>query len=552
MINFEPITLNQKSLYEKYLCNNPGHGCEYSFTNLYMWGLQKAAILHDHMVLYSEFDNHCFYPFPVGTGDKKAVLEAIFSDAKERGLCCCLTGLSEESKNTLEQLYPNQFYFHADRSGFDYVYDINDLADLKGRKLHRKRNHLKHFKKNHPDYTLEPISDSNLDEVKEFITKWYQNKLAENPDGDYHNEQAALVKALSHYKELEMEGLVLKEYGVLLGFTLGSQMAHDTYDVHYEKACGDIDGAYTTINSEFANYIRNKHPHIKYLDREEDMGIPGLRKAKQSYFPHHMIKKYRALPLNHSYSFAEPTNTSIPKLRSLWKEAFSDTDAYLNSFFTTAFDYKRCRIATVNEELVAALYWFDCSVDGHPMAYIYGVATSEIHRGNGACHMLLSDTHKHMKKLGYEGVLLVPGNESLIHLYEGAEYETCTKISEIQCTAEDMELEIIEINKNEYAALRRQFLPKNSIIQEGENLDFLESQMRFYTGENFLLAACIENDNLYGAEFLGDTSITSGLVHALGCIDGTFRTPGKDIPFAMFHALSEDTIEPAYFGFAFD
>ena len=163
MIDFKPINLNDKETYNTYLNQGSPRGCEFSFTNLFMWGLQKTAHLHDHFVLYSEFDCHCFYPFPVGTGDKKAVLDAIFADAEERGLCPCLTGLNEEAKCIVEQLYPGKFYFHADRSGFDYVYDINDLADLKGRKLHRKRNHLKHFKKNHPNYVITPISNSNLE-----------------------------------------------------------------------------------------------------------------------------------------------------------------------------------------------------------------------------------------------------------------------------------------------------------------------------------------------------------------------------------------------------
>lgn len=552
MIDFKTISITDKTFYNDFLLADSERGCEFSFTNLFMWGIQKFALLHDHIVLYSEFDSHCFYPFPIGNGDKKAVLEAIFEDAKKRGLCPCLTGLNESAKETLETLYPGQFYFHADRNSYDYVYNIHDLADLKGRKLHRKRNHLKHFKKNHPEYIVEPISNSNIEEVRVFISEWYQNKLENNPEGDYHNEQIALEKALAHFHELGMEGLVLKEHNEVLAFTMASQMSHNTYDVHYEKARGDIDGAYTTINSEFANYIRNKHPHIEYLDREEDMGIPGLRKAKQSYFPHHLVKKYRAFPLRYPFSFDSPEKDTIPALRNLWKEAFQDSDTFLDQFFTTAFDKGRCRISTVDGKLAAALYWFDCTLDGQPLAYIYAVATAKEFRGNGACHTLLANTHKHLKSLGYTGAILVPGNDTLVHLYEGCEYETCTKHSKIECAAENMGIHISEISKDEYALLRQQYLPKNSVLQENENLDFLVTQAKFYTGENFLLAAHVESDNLYGIELLGDATLAPGIIHALGCKDGTFFTPGKDMPFAMFHGLSENAVEPNYFGFAFD
>ena len=559
MIDFHPIKIEDKKIYNEHLYQEATRSCQFSFSNLLMWGLQEIAYVHDHVVLYSRFDCHCFYPFPIGSGDKKAVLDAIFSDAKERGVCPCLTGLNEDDKKTVETLYPNQFYFHADRGNYDYVYDINDLADLKGRKLHRKRNHLKHFKKNHPDYVVTPITFENMDRVRAFVSEWYKLKLEENPDGDYHHEQAAFEKVFTHYEDLEMEGLLLEEHGEVLGFTMASPMSSDTFDVHFEKARGDIDGAYTTINSEFANYIRSKYPHIKYLDREEDMGIPGLRKAKMSYFPHHLVKKYRAIPLRITFDFGEPDDAMLPQLRDLWKEAFGDSDGFLDSFYSTAFDTSRCRVAHVKKDtadsgndLAAVLYWFDCTVDNQRIAYIYAVATAKEFRGNGACHMLLTDTHEHLKSLGYAGAILVPGNEALVHLYEGCEYETCTKRSRIECSAEDMGIVIREIDKEEYATLRRDFLPVHAVIQEGENLDFLATQAKFYTGEHFLLVASIENENLYGIELLGDTSLAPGIVHALNCKDGTFFSPGKDEAFAMWHALTEDAIEPTYLGFAFD
>ncbi len=563
MIDFRPIELIDKTSYNECLYNGTPKGCEFSFGNLFMWGLQDIAFLHDHAVLYSRFDCHCFYPFPIGAGNKKVVLDAIFSDAKKRGLYACLIGLNEINKDTLESLYPNQFYFHADRSSFDYVYDINDLADLKGRKLHRKRNHLKHFKKAHPDYIVTPITIENMEQVRAFVADWYKLKLEDNPDGDYHHEQAALEKAFTHFEELGMVGLVLEENNNVLGFTMASQMYPDTFDVHFEKARSDIDGAYTTINSEFANYIRSKYPHIKYLDREEDMGIPGLRKAKMSYFPHHLVKKYKAFPLRLAFDFGEPDEAILPDLRSLWKEAFGDNDEFLDSFYSTAFDASRCRVAyakkdtncsdTINSHhLAAALYWFNCTIDDQRIAYVYAVATAKEFRGNGACHMLLDDTHKHLKSIGYSSVVLVPGNDALINLYEGCEYELCTKRSRIECAGIDMGIFVQEINKDEYAALRRKYLPANAVIQEDENLNFLTTQARFFTGDHFLLAASIENENLYGIELLGDSSFASGIVYSLACKDGTFFTPGKNEPFAMYHALCEDAIEPGYFGFAFD
>lgn len=301
MLNFKPITSGDKPLYEPFLHALTDRGCELTFSNLCLWGHQQATIYEDHMVLLSQFYGHYMYPYPVGAGDKKVIIDAIMTDAKERQIPLRLTSLNAEAKETLENLYPGKFRFYYNPDSFDYIYDINDLADLAGRKYHKKRNHYKRFQKNFSDYTAEPLSDAILPKVKDFCTAWYADRLAENPEEDFDLEQTALMKLLSaedsahNYKALGMEGMVLLSGDKILAFTIGSQMTADTFDVQFEKALAGADGAYAAINCEFAGYIRQKYPHIKFLDREEDMGNPGLRKAKQSYYPHHQIEKYHAL-----------------------------------------------------------------------------------------------------------------------------------------------------------------------------------------------------------------------------------------------------------------
>lgn len=297
MLDFKPITPNDKSLYEPYLHGVSKRGCELTFANLCSWGYQQATIYDNHMVLFSCFHGHYMYPYPVGCGDKRAVLDAIIADAKEREIPLRLTSLNEEAKETLENLYPGKFRFYYNPDSFDYVYDINDLADLAGRKYHRKRNHYKRFQKNFPNYKSEIITSDSLSAIKQFCVDWYADKSAESPDSDFEMERTALFKVLDAYEDLGMEGMALYNGDKLLAITLGSQMTFDTFDVQFEKALSEADGAYAAINCEFAGYIRSKFPHIQYLDREEDMGIEGLRKAKQSYYPHHQIEKYSAVLL---------------------------------------------------------------------------------------------------------------------------------------------------------------------------------------------------------------------------------------------------------------
>jgi len=126
------------------------------------------------------------------------------------------------------------------------------------------------------------------------VREWYEKKLEDNPNADFSMEQTAIEKALRYYKELEMNGLILLNGETILAMTLASHLSGDTMDVHFEKARWDADGAYAAINCEFAKYLRDKYPELRYLNREDDMGIDGLRKAKLSYHPDHLIEKYWA------------------------------------------------------------------------------------------------------------------------------------------------------------------------------------------------------------------------------------------------------------------
>ncbi len=291
MIDFRKITPEDKSLYESCKQGISERGCEFSFANLYLWGRQRIAFIEGHVLLFSQFNRRTVYPYPVGKGDKKAVIDAIIADAKERGIPCRITGLNAEARGVMEQLYPGDFRYHCDRDSFDYVYDINDLADLAGKKYQKKRNHVNKFKAQNPDFSLEPISAENIETVRAMIDGWYEARLAEDPEADFIMERAALEKALRDYSRLEMEGLALVCGGRIVAVTLGSRMSENTFDVHFEKAAPDVQGAYTAIASFFACYIRERHPDVAFLNREEDMGIEGLRKSKESYYPHHMVEK---------------------------------------------------------------------------------------------------------------------------------------------------------------------------------------------------------------------------------------------------------------------
>ena len=294
MIDFHRLELDHKDAYNQCLYRSGERGCEYSFTNKFVWGRQKAAFAEGYMAFFSQFDRRSVYPFPIGEGDIKPVLDAIIQDARDRGIPCYLSAMTEEDCRVLEENYPGAFRFHIDRDSFDYVYAIDDLADLKGRKFQKKRNHLNKFRQNHPNCQALPLDENTRVSAFCLLRHWYASRKQADPLADFHLEEIALERAFAFQTQLGLEGMVLMEDGQPLAFAMGSRLSPDTFDIHFEKAREDIDGAYAAINQAFASHMREKYPEVKWLNREDDLGIEGLRKAKLSYNPHHLLEKHWA------------------------------------------------------------------------------------------------------------------------------------------------------------------------------------------------------------------------------------------------------------------
>lgn len=303
MIEFRSITIEDKKEFEHLLAGGPERGCEYSFANLFLWGRQRIAFLYGNVTVFSQFDRKSVYLFPVGDGGLKETLDTIIHDAAVRDIPCRLTGLTEADCGKLESLYPNRFRFHTDRNSFDYVYAVSDLADLAGRKFQRKRNHLNRFLQLYPAAVTEPITDANTQETEEMVEQWYALRLQEDPTRDFHMERSAIRKALRHREALGMEGLILRVDGRIIAMTLGSRLSERIFDIHFEKALERYDGAYAAINRAFARYLREKYPQLTHLNREDDMGLEGLRKAKLSYNPAYLQEKYWACLLEEGYDY---------------------------------------------------------------------------------------------------------------------------------------------------------------------------------------------------------------------------------------------------------
>lgn len=242
---------------------------------------------------------------------------------------------------------------------------------------------------------------------------------------------------------------------------------------------------------------------------------------------------------------------SKPPLHRLWKRAFGDPDSFIDSFFAYGFHEDRCLCIYKQGQLAAALYWFDCSWKTKRLAYLYAIATDPDFQGQGLCRKLMDYTHKHLQALGYAGAVLVPGSKALFAMYEKFGYRCFGSIRKFRCEAAEPAVPLTAIPAEEYARLRRVFLPEGGVVQEGAVLAFLDSQMDFYTGEGCLLCAAREGNTLIAAELLGNAELAPGIVKTLGCSKGHFRTAQQGTPFAMYLPFGDHS-SPSYFGIALD
>lgn len=293
MIAFKDITLQDKEIIQSFTLNSPRRNCDLSFTNLCSWRFlyhTQFAVADGFLILRFYADNELAYMMPVGNGDLKKALEIIIDDACSLGKPFTMLGVCSGMKADIESIMPGRFVFTSNRDYADYIYLREDLATLKGKKYQSKRNHINKFLKTYTNYEYKPITPELVSECLKLETEWCKANNCQE-DESLVAERTSLTYALKHFEELGLTGGVLHVDGKIAAFTFGAPINQTTFDVCVEKANTEIEGAYTMINYEFARHIPEQ---FMYINREEDLGIEGLRKAKMSYQPDIILEKCMA------------------------------------------------------------------------------------------------------------------------------------------------------------------------------------------------------------------------------------------------------------------
>lgn len=285
--------MEDKEIFDKYFSAKNYQGSECTFTNLFVWrNCYKIcwAVSHDWLLIKVTRNDVTFVLPPFG-GDTKD-LPLVMEDLKGAfdGKPFEMRGIYEETIACFKTILPEIDNYLEDRDNWDYVYLRENLANLSGRKYHGKKNHANAFRKEYQNYVFHEITKDDILECIAFGDMWCE--LKGQGDAGLRCEFCALEQALKNLETLNVRGAVIRIDGKIQAFTLGEKINPDMAVIHFEKANPDIRGLYTVINQEFCSNIWQD---VTYINREEDMGLEGLRKAKESYKPEFMVKKYTAI-----------------------------------------------------------------------------------------------------------------------------------------------------------------------------------------------------------------------------------------------------------------
>lgn len=283
MIQFNPITPKDRAIFEKYYPYKTIQNAETSFANLCAYSFQyhgEYAIIDDCLVTRIHFikDKEICYHTPIGEGNKEDIIKKIIEHNEDK-----------KQKITLITDNKTKCEIYEERDFADYLYLREDLQHLKGRKYQAKRNHINKFTSKY-QWNYKELNSHNCFDCLPLLDKWKEQASEKTPqhNNDYEKEKKVIEYLFQHFDDLDLYVGAIEVEKQIIAFSIGSKINNNTFDVHIEKADRDYEGAFALINREMATHIPKNY---QYINREEDLGIEGLRKAKLSYHPIKIIEK---------------------------------------------------------------------------------------------------------------------------------------------------------------------------------------------------------------------------------------------------------------------
>ena len=405
-LDFRPFRLGDRPLYEQY---RPAGGrvCDHSFANLFAW--QEAygnqwALCGDRLVVRSRpvwsgaLSQYMVLP-DICSPQLPLILQRILEDAAARP--CRLARLSEEEKRFLEERFPDTFLFDNHRDTMDYLYDADAFRTFKGRKLAAKRNHVNRFKSLY-DYRYEPLRPDLFGECMRLYRLWRSEQHGRM--AMLGQEERVICNFFDCYGELGLTGGALFVGGTLAAFTFGSPLDDHTFDIQVEKADTRFEGVFPMVSQLFAQHLP---PQYTVINREEDLGLPGLRQSKLSYQPLRLEPKYTACWLD----------GDLRGIIRLWREAFNDEEWLIRLFLARYYRPDWTFLRREAERVVAQCLYIPCDSAAGRVGYLYAIATADGWRGRGLAAQVVEEAIAFARAQGMDAVALIPEDDGLKRYY---------------------------------------------------------------------------------------------------------------------------------------
>jgi hypothetical protein len=288
--DFSPVRIEDRALFQEVYEQFPQVHSDNTFANMICWNSYahyRYARVRDSLLISSTIGGKTKFRPPVGPPDTELFAD-LLSLCMREGDESPLVLITDSMRLWIEEEYP-EIPLHPDRNYWEYVYLADDLAHLPGKNYLTIRRHLSKFRRN-CNPVVEPIDGSTRDEVREFLVEWCEWKSCDGEPFLVH-EKDAVMHAVTHMEEIGLSGLLIRVVGRVGAISLFEPLNRETLVVHFEKGLPDCEGIYKAINAETAYSARDRFP---FINRESDMGVPGLREAKMRYHPHHMVEVWYA------------------------------------------------------------------------------------------------------------------------------------------------------------------------------------------------------------------------------------------------------------------
>jgi hypothetical protein len=290
MLDFKPVTIEDKEVIQNFFDKVNFRNCDFSFSNIFCWQNSyntSFAVEGDFLFFYFKADGQWGYLFPVGDGDLQKAVEQLNSDARERQTPLRIFAVTQKMFDLIEACMPGEFIYKKDRSWSEYIYSAENLISLVGKKYQPKRNHINKFMRSY-DWEYLPITREIIPDCKKLYNRWCAENGGCTGQQSLIEECIATHRAFKYFEQLGLIGGALRIDGEILAYSYGQPLTKDTFGIHAEKSLYEIDGGFVMMNRQFAEH--NCADYL-YINREEDLGLESLRKAKLSYYPEILLEK---------------------------------------------------------------------------------------------------------------------------------------------------------------------------------------------------------------------------------------------------------------------